>query len=258
MSQSPKTNLGKRQSQELTDDEVVFVSFKKRATQATTQATTQETTQETAQETQGTFREYQPGEQYLKFYSGAAAPYHNLSNFAEISNGILVHGNQYPSAEHAFQAQRFPAEMADRLQVSGELGNADTGFRAIYSRRTDNPEKKQQYWMGNKKNIGILAKMAANQWKPHQHPGFESSYELWEPILLAKFRQEPFKGLLLGTGNTYLVEFSRSAKATVQEKGEQAVYWAALVDQDEQRMYGQNIMGKYLMKIRDILQAENA
>ena len=53
-----------------------------------------------------------------------------------------------------------------------------------------------------------------------------------------------WKNILLKTGDAYLLEFSRSAKIRDD-------YWGGLIENNV--LYGENIMGKYLMEIRDLI-----
>lgn len=80
-------------------------------------------------------------------------------------------------------------------------------------------------------------------------PNFESSWKLWKKILKKKFKNEEFKEILLSTGDKYLLEFSRDAKNREN-------YWGGLIE--DGFLYGENMMGKYLMKIRDKLSKEES
>lgn len=97
-----------------------------------------------------------------------------------------------------------------------------------------------------KNNIGIIAKMVTTKKIKiglTRDNSFQSTYELWELILLEKFNNETFRSILLNTGDKYLLEFSRKAK-----KGS---FWGGLIE--DNILYGENTMGKYLMKIRDLI-----
>ena len=145
-----------------------------------------------------------------KFYSNAAKPLNLLSNFSIIDEGIVIDGLEFPSSEHAFQAQRFnKSEDRVRFTTSGDLGQVDSGFRLIYGK--DEWEKKRDYWM-KKGNIGIVAKMAASEKYRKDldltiNSKFQSTDEMWIKILSAKFRIEKFRSVLLATSGKYLLEF---------------------------------------------------
>ena len=53
-----------------------------------------------------TTRIYSAGEICINFWSTGKAPFHSLSNFAYIPDGIEFDELVYPSTEHAFQAQK--------------------------------------------------------------------------------------------------------------------------------------------------------
>merc|ERR1711871_474797 len=97
-----------------------------------------------------------------------------------------------------------------------------------------------------KDNIGVIAKMATDKKRGkklglRRNENFESSYELWENILIQKFRIEEFGSILRRTGDIYLLEFDRGAKRIGSR-------WGGLIEGET--LYGENTMGKYIMKIR--------
>lgn len=174
---------------------------------------------------------------HIKFYSNAKKPFCKLSNFSNIKDGIMVDDIRYASTEHAFQAQKYVKEDRWRFGVNGDLGSWE-GFSLISKKSSD-------YWK-KKDNIGIIAKMATNRIKGKQLgltrlDEFQSSDELWENILVKKFSIKEFGDVLRTTGDTYLLEFDRGAKRNGSK-------WGGLIE--AQTMYGENKMGKYLMKIR--------
>jgi len=71
---------------------------------------------------------------------------------------------------------------------------------------------------------------------------FNSTFELWKPILYKKYSAPKFKKILSETRDNYLLEFERGA----QRSGS---IWGGLISNGVE--YGNNIMGKYLMKIRE-------
>ena len=191
------------------------------------------------------FRNYLSGESVIKFYACGLQPFNKLSNFTLIKDGITFDELTYCSTEHAFQAQKYIQEQRIRFSIQGDLGNEETGFELVFG---DNWKKKHQYWM-KKKNIGIIAKMATNK-KIGKKLGlirdanFSSTNELWLSILTQKFNIHEFKMVLQATANNYLLEFDRGAKRSSPK-------WAGIIN--DGTLYGNNLMGKYLMAIRDTL-----
>jgi predicted NAD-dependent protein-ADP-ribosyltransferase YbiA (DUF1768 family) len=197
------------------------------------------------------FREYIPTidkeEEVIKFYSCGTNPFHKLSNFALIKDGIEFDGLIFYSTEHAFQAQKYIKEQRIRFSVEGDLGNIDSGFKLVFG---DKWEQKKNFWM-KKGNIGIIAKMATNI-KIGKKIGlirdinFTSTNELWIELLTLKFNIIEFKNILKNTKNKYLLEFDRGAKRMCLKNNIQI--WGGLID--DGILYGNNLMGKYLMIVR--------
>ena len=140
--------------------------------------------------------------------------------------------------------------------------------------------------------IGILAKFVINHptvfkvnTKFDRH---KQTFNFWKPILLAKFQQHnDLKTVLLGTGNKVLLEFSRAGERDVYDKYFQVEHphvkrterrdiwktqlnkqqriqinekykfkvspWKGLYSKEDKYIYGGNLMGHFLMKIREIL-----
>ena len=193
------------------------------------------------------FREYILDEEVIKFYSCGIKPFHKLSNFALIKDGIEFDGLIFYSTEHAFQAQKYVKEQRIRFSVEGDLGNTDSGFKLVFG---DEWEKKKKFWM-KKDNIGIIAKMATNlkigtNLGLIRNVNFSSTNELWIELLTIKFNIIEFKNILKNTKNKYLLEFDRGAKRMYLKNT--IPIWSGLID--EGILYGNNLMGKYLMIIR--------
>jgi predicted NAD-dependent protein-ADP-ribosyltransferase YbiA (DUF1768 family) len=193
------------------------------------------------------FREYIVNEEVIKFYSSATKPFHKLSNFALIKDGIEYDGLMFYSTEHAFQAQKYIKEQRIRFSIEGDIGNIDSGFKLLFGNEW---EKKKNFWM-KKENIGIIAKTATSN-KNETKLGlikdvnFSSTNKLWLELLTIKFNINEFKNILKNTENKYLLEFDRGAKRmSLQNK---IPFWSGLIDNDV--LYGNNLMGKYLMLVR--------
>jgi len=184
---------------------------------------------------------------YIYFYACGKSPFHKLSNFAIIDDGIIYDGLKYCSTEHAFQAQKYQKSDRFRFSVNGDLGNIDNldnMFRLVFG---DKWESKKKFWM-KKSNVGIVAKMATNptigkKLGLKRDDNFKSTDELWLSVLSLKYEIPMFKELLISTENAYLVEFDRAAKHRLSK-------WGGIVDENGV-MFGDNLMGKYLMTIRD-------
>ena len=195
------------------------------------------------------FREYIPmlDKEVINFYSCGIKPFHKLSNFALIKDGIEFDGLIFYSVEHAFQAQKYIKEQRIRFSIEGDLGNIDSGFKLVFG---DEWEKKKNFWM-KKDNIGIIAKMSTNI-KIGKKLGlirdinFSSTNELWIELLTLKFNIIEFKNILKNTTNKYLLEFDRGAKRMYLKNN--IPIWSGLIENDI--LYGNNLMGKYLMIIR--------
>lgn len=194
--------------------------------------------------------EYSGGDNVVKFWANAKRPLTDLSNFAHIVEGISPFEDKlvFCSSEHAFQSRKYVEEDRVRFSIEGDLGTID-GFALVFPEKVF--EQKRDYWM-KKGNIGIIAKMATNKTigkklKLRRLDGYESSDELWMQILHSKFTIEKFRHTLSSTGDAYLLEFGRSAKR--EELLGKKPFWCGLIEDGV--LYGENKMGKYLMRIRN-------
>ena len=195
------------------------------------------------------YRNYNSSESVLNFWSNSKKPFCNLSNFALIPNGIEYDGLIYPSTEHAFQAQKYIESQRYRFSVKGDLGIWD-GLKLVYDSK--DYEKKYKYW-SKKSNIGIIAKMATNEkigkkLKLIRNKNFRSTDDLWIKILEKKYSIKYFNDLLKSTDDIYLLEFDRGSNKKSNTK---PVFWGGLIS--DNRLYGNNQMGKYIMEIRNKL-----
>lgn len=141
--------------------------------------------------------------------------------------------------------------------------------------------------------IGILAKFVINHptvFKVNtKFDRRKQTFGFWKPILLAKFQQHDLKTVLLGTGDKVLLEFSRAGERDVYDKYFQVEHprvkrterrdiwktqlnkqqriqinekykfkvspWKGLYSKEDDYIYGGNLMGQFLMKIREILKS---
>lgn len=186
---------------------------------------------------------------HLYFGSAMKPPYHCLSNFALIQPPLSYNGEYYPSAEHAMQAC-LDMQGPEMYTTDGVIGVATVqAFSHVYN--ANEAQRKMDYWM-KKENVGILAKM---QIKASKNAGMKRDvtptecFNLWMPILRAKYERADFRKILLATGDKHLVEFDRGAI----KKGSR---WGGLVNADKV-VVGSNNMGRALMQIREELNAAN-
>ena len=79
---------------------------------------------------------------------------------------------------------------------------------------------------------------------------FTSSFELWEEILKKKYSIKYFKDILLATEDIYLLHFDKGAERRykVDRLGS---FWGGIISNN--KLYGNNECGKYLMQIRNNL-----
>jgi predicted NAD-dependent protein-ADP-ribosyltransferase YbiA (DUF1768 family) len=191
-------------------------------------------------------REYIAGEEIIKFYSGGLRPYHTLSNFAHVLEGIELDGLIFPSTEHAFQSQKIKESERWMFSVNGPLGQIEEGFKLVSGKDW---EKKRDYWM-KKGNIGVIAKMATGEkllkkLGLKKVPDFQSTDELWIRILRQKFVVEEFRLTLMSTKDAYLLEFDRGA-----QRKPAPPFWGGMIV--EGVLCGHNKMGEYLMIVRNL------
>lgn len=177
-------------------------------------------------------------------------------------------GLVFPSSEHARQA--FKAKDRDTMCMFAQGGVFSTIHGEFFAKfmKTLDPskvDKKVKYW-SRKNHVGILAKMAVSQPKKFELLGLEGKIDLdkkltkeqdesvWKDILRQKYSQNPIlKGLLVATGDKYLVDFSVSAKRNAtREKNPYHELYTGLVDV-EGKMYGQNLLGVVLAEVRSEL-----
>lgn len=198
-------------------------------------------------------REYIIGEPVLKFWSNAGQKLnlYKLSNFQYIEGGIQPFDDKlvFISTEHAFQSRKYVEKDRIRFSVNGDLGTIE-GFKLVC--REKEYEKKRDYWM-KKENIGVVAKMATNEKLGkklclERNSEFVSTDELWIQILMCKYRKEEFKQLLKNTKDIYLLEFDRGA---YHRFGVSPVIWGGNII--DNKLWGKNQMGKYLMHVRDLM-----
>ena len=166
-------------------------------------------------------------------------------------------------------------EDKQKFAYGGELSTV-TGLRCFYTivpststknRRVlgrenitaDKFAKKMDYWKGLS---GISSKMAHNNTRAAgigniMHMDEYEKKELFHSILCAKYTQNPdMRRKLLETGDAYLLEFCKGA-LYFQEKNGRVERWGGFGKKVEAadgtisyHIYGKNIMGELLMRVR--------
>ena len=181
--------------------------------------------------------------------SGQKDPHHKLSNFH--SCRVVFDDVEYPSSEHAFQAQRVPPRLRRELfSTEGSYADLDAGFGKLFG-DSEKAKKKAAHWR-KKENVGVLARMVIKRMKPKDlvEMSAELCAEVFFEILTAKYAQnEHLRRVLLSTGDRYILEFDRGA-GRAKRKGSKA-RWGGLVEND--RVVGSNQMGALLMRVRETL-----
>jgi hypothetical protein len=128
-----------------------------------------------------------------------------LSNLAKVF--LRYDGLTYPSAEHAYQAQKFIPSDRIKFSTLGEFSK--TSLFSISPLLVANKKR----WLF-RENIGIIARVVGNdeaiqrQFGLTKNPAFspDNSYQNWAPILQEKFKQEPFLSILASTKEMNIME----------------------------------------------------
>jgi transposase/predicted NAD-dependent protein-ADP-ribosyltransferase YbiA (DUF1768 family) len=181
---------------------------------------------------------------------------------------------EFATSEHLWQALKTKnLKTFLRFTATGDLGNLTLAFfEKIYAGKSAkgkpvSPHKKFDLWNRNGM-AGIVAKMASNPTygarlglspggdmdyaREHLDPAVERS--VWLEILALKFAACPVaRQQLLGTGGRYLLEWSKGAER--ETRSGRVPHWNGLVGKDGV-LYGENIMGQYLMATRLSIQTQ--
>ena len=202
-------------------------------------------------------REFVENESIIIFWSRGTKPFQNLSNFALIPDGIEYDGIIYPSVEHAFQAQKVVKEQRNEFSVDGRFGKWESLKLLIDNKLGDDKKEKEyrrlySYWSA-KNNIGIIAKKLSSKINMKKleiqiNDKFESTNELWLGLLEKKFAIKYFADILKNTGDLYLLEYDSNRFNSIKNFNS---FWAGRIINN--KLYGNNQMGKYLMEIRKLI-----
>jgi predicted NAD-dependent protein-ADP-ribosyltransferase YbiA (DUF1768 family) len=202
----------------------------------------------------------------FRFYSGAADSADSSFVFSNLfASPTEFEGRLFPSAEHAYQASKFPSAVRWRFAEGGDLADF-TGLSFFYPATADVPQKdkntasgKQRYWQ-KKSMVGIVAKLCQKHYSKAGLPSPTASLSMavklarFRTILMNKFSVDPvLRGRLLATGDRYLLEFCRGARHRERNAGTEPERWGGLDAEQADgsfRLYGDNSMGKLLMVVR--------
>ena len=203
-------------------------------------------------------------------YFGSGAGIREFSNFYELRRPIVLEGKEFITTEHFYQCAYRCAEESQGEFVfpHGRLSTFDRGMSHVVDKH-DDVQKKIKFWgakKGRRPMAGIVPKMAVDSKRAKRlgiklkrardDPNDLSLIEsLFKRALYAKFSSDAeLRKMLVDTGNKILVEFDRGAER--RTKAGQPPLFTGLVK--EGRLFGQNLMGRLLMGVREKLQAEDA
>ena len=187
-------------------------------------------------ELRGEYRQYRQGDPMIQFKANAVYPLFHLSNLAVAP--VVYDGVEYPSVEHAFQAQKFTEATRHQFSTSGVFGDPargfESGWRAYFNAKTPGGSKNEEYVEGKKKyyagknTYGVLAKMVNNLTRPDAKGRSKSEAlglqldpswdfgdaheDLWVDLLRSKYENPEMRRVLLSTGDAYLAETQKFEK----------------------------------------------
>ncbi|XP_032238288.2 uncharacterized protein LOC5512917 [Nematostella vectensis] len=169
------------------------------------------------------------------FHSRVKAPYNKLSNFYEVD--LDMQEGVFPSVEHYFQGMKFIPEDRKHFTKGGKFDSlAKSSWPVEVSK-------------------GIVAKSAGSKSGSAKHGltlvgdalDQNASKIRMKKALRVKFSKEPFRSLLLETGNRLLVH--------IPMRG-QPDFWTARLDKASGRIIGENTMAMVVMEVRDEMRAQ--
>ena len=153
------------------------------------------------------------------------------------NSNIIYQGIIYPSIEHALQAQKFSNKSdKEKFSINGEL--------AKYDKLEEFKVNKQLIKICKEKNlIGVIAKLGLKKVDLPKPKNISNTIIL--TILRLKFSNEEMKELLLKTESKTILNIHTFKDTT---KAKKSILECLYKDS---RVYGGNLIGIYLMKIRD-------
>jgi hypothetical protein len=163
----------------------------------------------------------------------------------------------FPSSEHAYV---FHSVVPNEQLCEGGALSSFAGLRIVEDQLAQSIEAIADYWTDAR--IGIVAKLVGNCARKARGPstmGIEQKRSLWLTILRSKFRDQAMRRVLLGTGDSHLVEYAKGAVRR-QRIGIASERWGGWYytpdDRSAVHIWGDNHMGRLLMTVRDEIRAE--
>jgi predicted NAD-dependent protein-ADP-ribosyltransferase YbiA (DUF1768 family) len=212
---------------------------------------------------------------FIYFKAGVGAS--NGLNIALLSNLATVtpfeyKGYKFGSAENAYMAVRLHPSDRWRLSTGGDLGsfkNMKNSPKTMswWNNLKFNQNRKSpiNFWEANNMS-GIIAKQATKEDSCHQllllldqkpRPSKAEEWTIWREILEAKYRADlSARTVLVATGDSLLVEMAKNLGRTAKHGAAAPTNkWGGLVK--DGFLLGENTMGRYMCRVRTILQAEH-
>ena len=148
----------------------------------------------------------------------------------------------------------------DKIQGLFSVDGVLSDWRVLKNWKGDIMDKTMKHYG----ELGIIAKMftklgeiecrrkfgVSNKKRNMGSP--EDMWKIWRLILRAKFTRPDLRKKLMETGDYMLVETMRFTGS--DEEGDKKAFWGAYVSRKEGRkgcLIGRNIMGKFLMRVRE-------
>ena len=194
-----------------------------------------------------------------------------LSNLATVTP-FEYKGYKFGNAESAYMADRLHPSDRWRLSISGDLGSfknmkASPKTLSWWNNLKFNqkkPDTVANFWEANNMS-GIIAKQATKEDSCRQllllldhkpRPSKAEEWTIWREILEAKYRADvDAMTVLMATGDCLLIETAKNLGRKEQHGGAaQTSKWGGLVKDGV--LLGENTMGRYMCRVRTILQAE--
>jgi len=183
-----------------------------------------------------------------------------LSNFHTTRVSVCIDGTttrHFPSSEHAYV---FHSVVPNEQLCEGGALSTFAGLLVVQDQLAKSTEAIADYWTDDR--IGIVAKLVGNcarKARGQATMDIEQKRSLWLTILRSKFRDPATRRVLLGTGDSYLVEYAKGAVRR-QRIGLAPERWGGWDYTPDDRpvvhIWGDNHMGRLLMTVRDEIRAE--
>lgn len=166
------------------------------------------------------------------FHSRVKDPYNKFSNFYEVD--LEMPEGIFPSVEHYFQGMKFVPKDREKFTKGCQFDKPAA---------TNWPEKVSKGCVA--KSAGSKSGTAKHQMTLAEDALDQSAAKIrMKNALKIKFQKEPFKSLLLETGDRLLVHIPMRGKVD---------FWTGKVDKNTGEIIGDNTMAKLLMEVRQEL-----